>query len=463
MKRFLNLACILFYSLTGYAFLFGQNAQKISPDGISYIDPEILSAENKLAFQMGNGQVWLSNLDPHTGHFISQTGLDLLIDSGATPLITSFNGPEFGVDSSGWCIVYTKPNGAVPQAWLATVNGMNVSKAPLTGGNVPRLSILASKSPDSPTTRILYGKGPSLSNGVFGWTDENDPANEVILDSTDNGVRWVDGLRQFFFIAQTGPAAGQVFHYDTETQSGVQVTNDADMKTYSYGWYAPEYNELVVMVLLNDTAIGIYKDQGGDYWDRIITIQVPPASSFDFIGSPETFVANGKSYISFVTKVIGTGSSYVNSEVWVVDINPDINDRFMLRCDDGSPDTRRTDPESYLGANEVFIYYNQINGSGEFEVWRYATGIPVSELTAQEREKKKSGGVSIYPNPASDFLYLKNWIGNSFEGAIFDLTGRLIKRVRDRNPVYIGDLGAGLYVLEVSGGGKGATLTFFKN
>lgn len=61
------------------------NAERISPPGASYIDPEILSSENKLAFQTGTGAVWLADLDPQGGRFVSADGLDLLIDTGATP------------------------------------------------------------------------------------------------------------------------------------------------------------------------------------------------------------------------------------------------------------------------------------------------------------------------------------------------------------------------------------------
>jgi len=40
-----------------------QKVQKISPAGISWIDPEILNHENKIAFQVGgSGVIWLSNL-----------------------------------------------------------------------------------------------------------------------------------------------------------------------------------------------------------------------------------------------------------------------------------------------------------------------------------------------------------------------------------------------------------------
>ncbi|MFW5761666.1 MAG: T9SS type A sorting domain-containing protein, partial [Cyclobacteriaceae bacterium] len=436
------------------------NAVKISPDDASYIDPEILSSENKLAFQMGNGNVWLSDLDPNTGLFSSANGLDVLVDVDATPLVVSINGPEFGVDSNGWSLVYTKPNEGTPQAWRAIVNDTIVTNIPLTSGVQPRLSILASKDPNASSTKILYSKGPSLNNGEFGWADVINPASETIVDSTDNGVRWIDDSQKFFYTKQTGSSAGQVFLYDTDTSSEIQVTNDDDVKTYPYGWFAPEYNnELIFLVLLNDTTMGIYKDNGNPFWDRIFTIEVPPASSFDFIGSPEAFVTNNKSYISFVTKEIATGSSYVDAEVWVVDIEPDINNRLMLRCDDGLPNTKRTDPESYIGANEVFIYYNQINNLGEFEIWRYATGI--STFTAID-ENSTYNPVMIYPNPASNYINLNLENLTSLEAVIYDLNGRRVKTFINEKEIYVGDLTNGIYILEIKANEKIQTYKLIK-
>lgn len=422
-------------------------ARRISPAGVSYIDPEILSEENVMAFQTGTGTIWLSDLNADSGTFLSEDGLDLEIDTGATPLLTSINGPEFGLDQNGWSLVYTKPNGPNPQAWNARIEGTQVITRPVTSGSQARLSILASKVPESPTTYIMYSRGPSLANGEIAFTGIGNPAGEVVVDSTDNGVRWIDGRHSFFYIRQTGPNAGQVFLYDTETRMQTQVTNDGDVKTYAYGWFAPEYGELIFLVLLNDTQIGIYRDLGGAYWDRVTTIDVPEASAYDFIGSPETFVASNRSYISFVTKVIPTGSSYVESEVWVVDIHSDPAQRFTLRCDSGVPG-RRTDPETYLGSDEVFVMYNQISSSGHFEIWSYATGIPVDSAAPPADNPPAEGELFLYPNPAGEWISLGPSSEDFQAVEVFTLSGQRIKKMGSARSVYVGDLPSGVYVLK---------------
>jgi len=448
-----SVLCTLLISLLINLILFGQSAQRISPAGISCIDPEIYSEGNKLAFQTSGGNIWLAYLDSTTGLFVSSTGMDVLIDTGATPLVTSFNGPEFGIDANGWSVFYTKNNGGLPQAWRATVDAAYVTRKALTSGTIPRLSILAAKSPSSPEINILFSKGASLQTGIFGFTSEDDPANETMIDSTDKGVRWIDGMRKFIYIRQTGPNKGNLFLYDTETSTEVQITSDTLAKTYCYGWVAPEYNKLICLVLLSDTIFGIYIDNGGQYWDLLYTMGVPPASGYDYIGSPEALVANGKSYISFVTKVIATGSNYVNAEVWVMDIKPDIQQRFMLRCDDGANNTKRTDPESYIALNEVFIYYNVLTSDGVFEIWRYATGISTTPATEASQINQNKQELIVHPNPTRDMLFVAN-LPDGFIGEVrvFNALGQMIFEELNSGPGFMietGKLRKGVYFISL--------------
>jgi hypothetical protein len=361
--------------LMSVCILNAQNAVKITSGSESFIDPELFSKENKLAFQTGKGEVYLADIDPITGLFVNPNGKDILIDTGAAQLIQTFNGPEFGFDKNGWAIFYGKKNGVTPQVWRATlVNGKVVNEA-LTSGNVPRLSILASKNELSDNIRLLYSKGTSLNaGGIFAWTNEDNAMNETIVDSTDKGVRWIDGSNKFVYIRQTGDKKGQIFLYDTDTKTEKQITNDAISKSYSYGWFAPEFNnELVFLVLLeNDTKLGIYKDTGKEYWEIVKEIAVPDSAKYEFFGSPEPFVAAGKSYISCVIKE--DVNSYSNGEVWLLNIQEGKTSTYQRKIEDGLGDVIRSDPEWYLGTNEVFIYYNVIINN-KFDIYRAFTGL----------------------------------------------------------------------------------------
>jgi hypothetical protein len=379
----------------------------------------------------------------------NHSALAIFIDNGATPLLTSKNGPEFGISANGWSVFYNKPNAGTPQPWRAIINGTTVTTAPLTSGSVPRLSNLATKDTSATSIKLLYGKGPTLANSEITWIDENNPTVEVVVDSLDEGVRWIDET-SFVYTKQTGINTGQLAIYNTNTSSETIITNDPDIKNYSYGWFAPEYNELLVMCIVNDSTLGIYKNNGNAFWDRIAILEAPPSAyPFRFFGSPEPFVVNGKTFVSFVLKTVYTNSSYVDAEVWVMDLEPDINNRFMLRCDNGLPNTKRTDPESYLGTNEVFIYYNVVNANGVFEIWKYSTGISTTVSAVSEKTYSK---ITMFPNPVKHTLNIQHpddpqltYILRNFMGAVIKsgtvVTGR----------IDVSNLPPGPYVLHLTG------------
>lgn len=427
-------------------------AIRISPEGASYIDPEIHDDADKLAFQTNAGVVWLSDLNPLTGEFVSADGKDLMIATGAEPLINSFNGPEFGVDENGWAVFYCKSNGGAPQPWRAEIQGEEVVNTPLASGTDKRMSQLATKDASAPSIRLVYSLGPSLDEGEIAWKDEDQPENEFITDSLDEGCRWVDETRSFIYIKQTGENKGQAALFDTETMKETILTNDTDKKTYPYGWIAPEYDELLMLSIVNDSLLGIYKFNGGDYMERIL-LMTPPEEAYPYryIGSPEPVVAGGKSFISFVLKKVFTFSGYVDAQVWLTGIDPDPEQRIVMQCDDGT-EARRTDPESYVGDNQLFIIYNQLSEDDGFEIWRYATGIPVTE-TSNVSEPPKKHNLTLFPNPAKDQVTLSipdNMA--TFDVVIYDISGQETARYTNQKNLNIDHLEEGLYFVSLKSG-----------
>lgn len=355
-------------------------AVSIGVQGHSYIDVEFYSRKNVVTFVDENRQAWLANLNPVTGDFMSPDGRDTLIDGNLTPLSTSFNGPEFGIDSDSWALFYTKNVMNTPQIWMATVLPTGVNRELLTEDKLPRLSVLASKNTFDDVVRLLYSQGGfSLTEGKLAWLKAAEfNAAETIVDFIDTGARWIDDTLSFTFIRQSGPDRGQVVIYDTETSLATTITDTTDELSYAYGWIAPEYNELLVLVVVNDTRIEIYRNTGGRYWDCISTLSVSDQSLYGIIGSPEPFTTGGKSYISLVIKET---QGYAPAEVWVWGIEEG-SGRVALKCYDGQGNIIRSDPESYIGQNEVYIYYNLIrqgaSGRQIFELYKWNTGIPAS-------------------------------------------------------------------------------------
>jgi hypothetical protein len=353
--------------------VWAQNAERISPDNLFYIDPEVNIPSGLLGYQLGNGDIWIGELDKLTGLFKSESGLDFKIGVNAAPLIETFNGPEFGYDSNGWSVVFTKEIDGVYRIWESKITNGEITSREVASGAENRQSALASKNKNAGSTRIVYSIGGF--DGVMAWKDLTDNENEYIIDSVDRGIRWIDNSNKLAYIKQTGQHKGEIAIYDTDTQSEEIVSGDGRSKNNPYGWHAPEYDdELLVAALLDsDTKIGIYKKNDSEDWVLLREIEVPENSEYDFFGSPEPFTAAGKSYLSCVIKE--KERAYSNSEVWIISLDDGINTDHKLKIEDNLGTVIRTDPETFIGKNEVFVYYNVINSNGKFEAWRARTGI----------------------------------------------------------------------------------------
>jgi hypothetical protein len=349
------------------------NAVRIGASGVSYTDPEFYSYENLVTFADEDRRAWLGALNPASGDFVSTDGRDTLVDDDLTPLSVSFNAPEFGVDREGWALFYTKHLYGVPQVWRATLEEGDVTSKPLTTGGVPRLSVLASKDPALSEARLLYALGGfSPQVGQIGWLEEGASIeSETAVAPVDRGARWIDGTATFTFVAP----GGQVALYDTATGVASTITDSPEEKSYTYGWLAPEYDELLVMAVVDGARVEIYRDIGETYWERVLSLEIPADSPYTYIGSPEPFTAGGRSYLSLVAKA---SEGYAEAEVWVWAVFGG-ESGLRLRCEDGQGQAVRSDPEAYAGQEEVFVYYNLLRagwlGGRSFELYRCSTGL----------------------------------------------------------------------------------------
>ncbi len=354
--------------------LFGQKGERISPAGTSYFDPEINNIHGLMTYQKPNGEIWIAALDPVTGLFNNQYGNDEKVGDDAAPLSQTFNGPEFGYDENGWRIFYTKEVDNINQVWqIKKENGIYVSSQ-VAAGPEDRQSVLASKNTGANSVKIVYSIGGF--DGVMAWKDLSDLQNEVIIDSVDRGIRWIDHSNSLAYIKQSGDHKGEIAVYDTDTGTEEIISNDGRPKSNCYGWFAPEYDHqlLVACLVDNDKKIAVYKKNDG-VWEIFLEFQAPQASSYLHFGSPEAFVAAGKSYISCVVKE--QENAYSNSEVWFFSLGVALGREaaVQLKMEDGQEEIIRTDPETYIGEDEVFIYYNVIAENNTFEAFRARTNL----------------------------------------------------------------------------------------
>lgn len=352
---------------------------RLGPPGVSVSDPEFLNDGDLVAWQTAGGEIRLAEVDPASGLF-SVDGAQL-VDTGADSLLQSFNGPEFGLDREGWSVFYTKQSAGESQIWRAALGpGGELAAEPLTSGS-PHTTPIVSQDANAENVFVVNIRG-SWESGDVTWYRDATPELESFVAPVDTRATthptWIPGADTLIYREPEGAERGQLFLLDTETGARRQITGDAGDKTFPFGWFAPDHDgALLAFALLDQTAIAVYRDLGGAFWSRIATLPIPAESGGVTLGSAEPFVAAGRSFVTLSVQTNTSGTPGVaDAQVWVFSVDPDPDDRIVLRCDDGQPaPAMRIDPESFLGAEQVYVYYNLVQPSGVIEAYRCASGI----------------------------------------------------------------------------------------
>lgn len=350
-------------------------AERLSPAGASYADLEILETENKLTFVEKGGKVWVADLDPRTGRFVSNDGRDLLIATGTAPLSITNNGPEFGLDKTGWSVVFSKQVNTAIQTWRAVQTAGGVKVQALTSG-AQQMGAVVSKHAGASSIRIAAVRG-SWTSGELIWLDAAAPQTTHVLgtiqDKESSDARWIDGTLTLVQTVREAPHSGQLRLLDTTMGSSQRITDDTGDKTKPYGWAAPESGGgLRVLALVDLTKLAVYEGGSGAFWTRTLEIGIPQGSGGVQLGSPEPFVVGQRSFASITVK---TAQGAQDAQVWIVDIGAAPR-RAPFRCDDGAAGpVFRLDAETYRGSEQVFVYYYVHKHGGGFDLYRCATGL----------------------------------------------------------------------------------------
>jgi uncharacterized protein YciU (UPF0263 family) len=78
-------------------------------------------------------------------------------------------------------------------------------------------------------------------------------------------------------------------------------------------------------------------------------------------------------------------------------------------------------------------------------------------MVSTEKISAPRSGIQVFPNPASDFLRIRN-AGPTFDVMIFNAVGQQVLNVQNQEEIDISALDSGLYFIQVAG--KGARSTF---
>jgi hypothetical protein len=233
---------------------FVAQSQRLGEVGAGYYDVEIFGQPPRITFaDSAIGTVWVGRLRPQDGLFETPTGRDQHVENFMTPLFTSSNGPEWGVDATGASVYFTKRNGNQPQLWRAPlVEFGDLTAAPLTAGSISRLSPLPRIDPARATTRLIYIRG-TYATGKIATLDASSPGTERELEDVVKGVsgpRWIPGSDDFVLAM----ANGQIGRYVLADNEIVPLTNDmgSGPKTDPFAFRAPEMgNEVLIVAIEN--------------------------------------------------------------------------------------------------------------------------------------------------------------------------------------------------------------------
>ncbi len=358
------------------------------------LDPEVLSGPNMLTFQEGDREAWLASIDPETGLFNAPFGYEHLITEDGTPLAESNNGPEFGLDAAGWAVFLGLGAGQEKRIWRATLAGDTFTRTPITRADAPSGGMIVSRDTATPTTNLVYLRGTSPLAEMY-WTNEASGLDEQYVAPWIKGdiwAWWMPGNTDLLFNRYDRNGYLQVALLDTATGDSRNITSDAADKELTIAWRAPEvgYDTLIAAVV-DETLLRIYRETAPDTWTPLYDLPVPAASNYPAFGSPEPFVYRERTFFCFNTGPFD-GVTPTPGEIWLMEMNPDAQARIELRVDDGAPNISRGDPEFYLGANDVYVFYNTSTEAKGRHVVRAQTGLAtIVPLPAGEGEGTHEG------------------------------------------------------------------------
>jgi len=361
-----------------------------------YLDPEFIdvNGQYKAVFTEGvhvSGSMWVADMDPVTGDFVSGDGLDLELDTDIPPIYdTLINGPEWGVDAGGVALFYTKYDADQNrQVWRARLSDPPVL-AQLTNDPEGRVHWAATLNRSDPSIHIFL---VNYSSFELHWANEEEvtvehPLPGYVWGEGNNGPRFIPGTAYFVYAKQISEDKVELVRVDTSDGSETVVTDDDILKVDTWGFIAPEFdNEICYSALISKTAIGVYRyvNPGDPFATRIAEIEVPAGDSHPYIRSIEILqTASGlfdRTYFAFMGADNPTPLVPCDGTMWVASLGPDPGSRFVRRVDEGAVSGRtayRQEPELMIGQDEVFLYYNSYREGGIKELRRCRTGIPVN-------------------------------------------------------------------------------------
>lgn len=428
-----------------------QDVRLLSWPGRDYYDPEILPSKDAMVWMDERRVLWYAELDSLTGAFREGDGRQILVDTSGS-LLQSWNAGEFLEDAQGWQIIYTRPDhNDLPQLHAAKLTDHAFEVRQLTTGSRPNAGAIVSRNPAYSSGKLLYFHGPIQQDADMVWADVDTPNQRNRIGVFARGFSHGD-----FF---PGPSFGLVYvdldttgYYQmytlTEGKPPEAITRSPFHKQNPMAVQAPEYHHTLVLACIQETAMGdslLFFHQEAGEWTLVSRIGVPTGSDYHRFSSSEMFVFQGHTWVSVqIEDPIGGGVQ--PAEIWILRMDG----QQAIRMDEQQGVQRRTDPEHYVTEDRLHIYYN-LRRNNTWELW-------VSTLKAEQvtsaRSVPTSPPVWIAPNPVGEDYIWVEAVDDYQTYQLVDLQGRVMltgRMKRERTPIYLGQVPAGMYWLLLRG------------
>lgn len=382
-------------------------------------DPEYDQVGLQVTWRDTEGNLWVAPADPQTGSFLLERAIQ--VDTGVAPSDVNSggtgNGPEWVYGQGGSRIVYTKLLDPDPDRQFDRTNWY-IARAAWNGSEweaefildaegepIPGFIPFGTLNPEDEAPLIKYvGTDPNTGESVASfWRELDDP--NVGGELPEGAGRWVQGEGERSVVRNIN---NQIYKYDVDTEILTQITfSDTKKQGSFFMWEAPEFdNELVLMtpeievagsepLTPEPTQLGIYRQIEGE-WTQIYTIE-SPSQDLPYFHSPEPFIYNGNSYISFLavdTQPDSDRKNFEGAEVWIVGVDPD--NPFARQLSD-EENIGRNDPESLITEAGAFIYYSELTEDRGRIIHRADTGLGLPEA-----EASVSNSIEITSEPTVD-------------------------------------------------------------
>jgi hypothetical protein len=310
---------------------------------------------------------------------------------------------------------------------LSTNNGENWSLVPIKPDYYPTVAIIFIRANENHIFAATHDDGvyTSTDNG-FNWTKTNFPVNDVEIGSmavSGNNIYVGTILPYNLWISNDNGVTWRLGNSPTNTaiHSLIADGNDIFAGTHFDGVY-----------LSTDSCSTWTKTSLPDFY----------VSWMGISGEYLLLVADNKTFVNFLCLSTDRGSSWKQIKL----PRPRVTD-FIVKDD------------------YVFISANRGDHYGDHykDIFR----AKISDLITDIQDDAPSSEISIYPNPASDYIYINSPLvvgaGGIYEYTIIDLLGQNVQRsVLTDSKIDISKIPTGAYCIVFSNGGKQIIQKFIK-